>query len=116
MTDKELEDLFKRKIHLELKAFEDKMLSLEPEEIYYNALRIDGMNNLFECLNEMSQKMEPHEMKELLVVPDLLVFLCEHWMLNRDDHMEEMREYIRKELPVLCEKTGSCDFSERKGK
>ena len=56
MTDKELEELFKRKIHLELKAFEEKMLDLEPEEIYYNALRIDGMNNVFECLNEMSQK------------------------------------------------------------
>ena len=31
MTDKELEELFKRKIHLELKAFEEKMLDLEPE-------------------------------------------------------------------------------------
>ena len=75
------------------------MLDLEPEEIYYNALRIDGMNNVFECLNEMSQKMEPHEMKELLVVPDLLAFLCDCWMQSRDNSVEEMREYLQKEIP-----------------
>ncbi len=116
MTDKELEELFKRKIHLELKAFEEKMLDLEPEEIYYNALRIDGMNNVFECLNEMSQKMEPHEMKELLVVPDLLAFLCDCWIQNRDNSVEEMREYLQKEMIVLCEKANGCDLTEGKGK
>lgn len=116
MTDKELEELFKRKIHLELKAFEEKMLDLEPEEIYYNALRIDGMNNVFECLNEMSQKMESYEMKELLVVQDLLAFLCDCWMQNRDNSVEEMREYLQKEMIALCEKANGCDFTEGKGK
>ena len=116
MTDKELEELFKRKIHLELKAFEEKMLDLEPEEIYYNALRIDGMNTVFECLNEMSQKMEPHEMKELLVVPDLLAFLCDCWMQSRDNSVEEMREYLQKEMIALCEKANGCDLTEGKGK
>ena len=95
---------------------EEKMLDLEPEEIYYNALRIDGMNNVFECLNEMSQKMEPHEMKELLVVPDLLAFLCDCWMQSRDNSVEEMREYLQKEMIALCEKANGCDLTEGKGK
>ena len=54
--------------------------------------------------------------KELLVVPDLLAFLCDCWMQSRDNSVEEMREYLQKEMIALCEKANGCDLTEGKGK
>lgn len=104
MEEKEIQELFKRKIHLELGEFEHEMLEKEPEDVYYSAYRIDSMNNIFECLCEMSQKMEVPMVKELLVFPNLLAFLLERWTKVEDNRMEEMRMCLQEEIAKLCEK------------
>lgn len=104
MKEKELQELFRKKIHLELGEFEREMLGNESEDIYYNAYRIESMNNIYECLIEMSRKMELPMVKELLVFPNLLVFLHECWTKVEDGHMEELRECLKVELAKLCEK------------
>lgn len=105
MEEKELQELFKKKIHLELGEFERAMLEKETEDVYYSAYRIDCMSNIFECLCEMSRKMELPMVKELLVFPNLLAFLYGCWMKVDDGHMEELRACLEMELAKLCETT-----------
>ena len=44
------------------------------------------------------------------------MFLCDCWMQSRDNSVEEMREYLQKEMIALCEKANGCDLTEGKGK
>lgn len=104
MEERELQELFRRKIHLELREFEHEMLCKEPEEVYYNAYRIDSMNDIYECLGEMSRKMEKPILEKLLVFPNLLAFLYDRWIKQEDSHMEELRACMREEVDKIQEK------------
>lgn len=109
MEEKEFQELFRKKIHLELGDFEHDMLKKEAEDVHYNAYRIECMNDIFECLCEMSRKMEVPVVKELLVFPSLLTFLCEQWIKREDSHMEEIRACVGQEITDLCKKHVVCE-------
>lgn len=113
--DKELRELFCLKIGLENTCFKKKMLKQGVEILFERAYQIDTMLNLYELLIELSQKMEPEELKTLLVFPNLLAFLYDRWLKEEDSHMEELQCSIEKNVEELQEKYQKVKKEEMEG-
>lgn len=73
------------------------------------------MLNLYELLIELSQKMEPEELKTLLVFPNLLAFLYDRWLKEEDSHMEELQCSLEKNVEELQEKYQKVKKEEMEG-
>ena len=56
------------------------------------------MNNIYECLVEISQKMKVSVLRELLVFPNLLAFLYARWKKAKNGQMEELKKYFENEI------------------
>ena len=102
--EEELRELFCIKIGLENARFKEKMLKQSAEVLFERAYQIDTMINLYELLMEMSQKMEPDVLKILLVFPNLLAFLYDRWLKEKDSHIEELQDALEKNVGELQEK------------
>jgi len=102
--EEELRELFCIKIGLENARFKERMLKQSAEVLFERAYQIDTMINLYELLMEMSQKMEPDVLKILLVFPNLLAFLYDRWLKEKDSHIEELQDALEKNVGELQEK------------
>lgn len=56
------------------------------------------MNNIYECLVEISRKMKVSVLRELLVFPNLLAFLYGRWKKAKNGQMEELKNYLENEI------------------
>ena len=83
--------------------------------MFERAYQIDTMLNLYELLIELSQKMEPEELKTLLVFPNLLAFLYDRWLKEEDSHMEELQCSLEKNVEELQEKYQKVKKEEMEG-
>lgn len=94
MKLKELQELFCAKIAIEYKEFKEHELQLSSEEIFAHAYQIDCMINIYEFVLEMSQNLSEEVLKNLILKPDLLVYLYEAWMKKADSFGRELAECL----------------------
>lgn len=94
MEQEELRELFCVKIGLELGRFKNRILKLEPEEIYGRAYQIDAMVAIYEELMEESREFSLERLRWLAVYPGLLITLYRRWQKTEDSHAQELRACI----------------------
>lgn len=111
--DEELRELFCLKIGLENARFKQRMLKQSAEVLFERAYQINTMLNLYELLTEMSQKMELEVLKTLLVFPNLLAFLYDRRLKEEDSHIEELQNFLEKNVGELQEKYQKVKKEER---
>ena len=115
MKETKLQEEFCAKIGSEIKEFEQRMIKKSPEEVYYRAYQIDGMNNIYECLVEISRKMEVSVLRELLVFPNLLAFLYRRWKKTQNGQMEKLKNYLENEISEMQYKCRVDSMNKEKG-
>ena len=86
------------KLNMELKAFKEKMLSKEPEDIYKNAYKIDIIINLKEFLEDKCEVYETDLIFELIMIPGLLEFLYDEWLTYEDSRMDDVDSFLSYEM------------------
>ncbi len=101
MDAEKLQELFCTKIGMELEHYKQKVLRMEPEEIYQRAYQTDSIINIYEILMEQSRKMTGETLQAMLVVPGLLAFFYRKWLKYEDSMMEELQECIMKNAERL---------------
>lgn len=106
MEKTELEEILCFKISRELFDFKNKIKGLELDEILACAYQIDAVINIYEQLRELIPQIDETFLKRLILFPNLLLFLYDNWMEEKDSYNEEMLNYIMgviNKLPELGE-------------
>lgn len=102
MGNEEMSVLLYKKIDNELKAFKRETLDKEKEEIYGMAYEIDSMITLYEMLVE-HQELSDEMLGTLLIVPNLLSFLYNEWLLYQDHREQDFYDFITEELSKMLQ-------------
>lgn len=101
MEKKQLEILFCFKIGQELEQYKEKIGRMELDEILAHAYQVDTVISIYELLLEMSRQLGKEILEEIILYPDLLVFLYEKWMEEEDSHMRELQNSIFGSLEAM---------------
>lgn len=101
MEKKQLEILFCFKIGQELEQYKEKIGKMKLDEILAHAYQVDTVISIYELLLEMSRQLGKEILEEIILYPDLLVFLYEKWMEEEDSHMQELQNSIRESLETM---------------
>lgn len=103
MEEKELEELFRAKIGLEMARFKQRMLKKNPDFIYGEACRIVQMDNIYNQLLEIGKRMESDALKMMLMFPDILTYLYCRSLKREDSCYREMGECLTESILQLIE-------------
>ena len=101
MLREDLEVLFCFKIGKELEQFKGEIEKMDLDEILARAYQVDTIITIYELLLEMSRQLGKEILEEIILYPDLLVFLYEKWMEEEDSHMRELQNSIFGSLEAM---------------
>lgn len=115
MDEKELRELLRQRLHLELMLFKDSMLQKEKADIFKASYRIEIYVNLYEILLMYADDLQSNVMRGLLRLDfGILDFLYREWLDREDSFYKELREYACYELEALPKKAGPYAEGEEK--
>lgn len=115
MDEKELRELLRQRLHLELMCFKDSMLQQGKEDIFKASYRIEIYVNLYEILLVHTENLQSSMIRELLGLGfGILDHLYQEWLDREDNFYEELREYACYELEALPRKVDP--YAEQEGK
>ena len=106
MEKEELVELFCSKINLEQKRYKNRIMKMQPEDIYGKTYEIECFINIGEILLEKCESMSEDMLKCLLVIPSLLHFFYSRWMKTEDSFQKELEENMDKSILELQQKIG----------
>ena len=105
MDDKELRELLRARLHMELQLFKDSMLQQGKEDIFKASYRIEIYVNLYEILLVHTENLQGSIIRELLGMGfGILDHLYQEWMDREDSFYVELKEYACNELETIPEK------------
>lgn len=102
MDEKELRELLRARLHMELQLFKDSMLQHGKEDIFKASYRIEIYVNLYEILLVHTENLQSSMIRELLGLGfGILNHLYQEWMDREDGFYEELKEYACNELEAI---------------
>ena len=105
MDDKELRELLRARLHMELQLFKDSMLQQGKEDIFKASYRIEIYVNLYEILLVHTENLQGSIIRELLGMGfGILDHLYQEWLDREDSFYVELKEYACNELEAIPEK------------
>jgi len=96
-----LQELFCRKISMEIKRFKKKMMKRRPNRIIANAYKIHCMLSIYEMLLEKSQELDKESLKLFLTIPEILALFYAVWLDRKDSFLNELEICIQDETREL---------------
>ena len=107
MDEKELRELFRERLHMELQMFKDSMLQKEKEDILKDSYRIEIYVNLYEIFAAYADNLKSGTIRRLLNFGSgLLESVYQEWLRQEDGFYYELRDYAYMELENISQ-TGS---------
>ena len=105
MEEKELRELMRARLHMELQLFKDSMLQKGKEDIFKASYRIEIYVDLYEILLAHVKNLQGGMIRELLGLGfGILDHLYQEWMDREDSFYVELKEYACNELEAIPEK------------
>ena len=102
MDDKELRELLRARLHMELQLFKDSMLQQGKEDIFQASYRIEIYVDLYEILLAHVENLQGGMIRELLGLGfGILDHLYQEWMDREDSFYVELKEYACRELEEI---------------
>ena len=115
MDDKELRELLRARLHMELQLFKDSMLQQGKEDIFKASYRIEIYVNLYEILLVHTENLQGSIIRELLGMGfGILDHLYQEWLDREDSFYVELKEYACNELEAIPEKLNLYGEKEEK--
>ncbi len=115
MDDKELRELLRARLHMELQLFKDSMLQQGKEDIFKASYRIEIYVNLYEILLVHTENLQGSIIRELLGMGfGILDHLYQEWLDREDSFYVELKEYACRELEEIPGKVNT--DAEKEGK
>lgn len=105
MEEKELRELMRARLHMELQLFKDSMLQKGKEDIFKTSYRIEIYIDLYEIVLAHVENLQSGMLRELLGLGfGILDHLYQEWMDREDSFYVELKEYACNELEAIPEK------------
>ena len=105
MEEKELRELMRARLHMELQLFKDSILQKGKEDIFKASYRIEIYVDLYEILLAHVENLQGGMIRELLGLGfGILDHLYQEWMDREDSFYVELKEYACNELEAIPEK------------
>ncbi len=102
MVEKELRELLRARLHMELQLFKDSMLQQGKEDIFQASYRIEIYVNLYEILLVHKENLQGSMIRELLGLGfGILDHLYQEWLDREDSFYVELKEYACRELEMI---------------
>ena len=115
MDEKELRELLRARLHMELQLFKDSMLQQGKEDIFKASYRIEIYVNLYEILLVHTENLQGSMIRELLGMGfGILDHLYQEWLDKEDSFYVELKEYACRELEMIPGKVNT--DAEKEGK
>lgn len=108
MERKELEEVLKMKIGMELSRFKRKMMRKKPGDIIGEAYHIDCIINIYEMLVEDMSKYPSETVKVLAAFPGLLEYLYHAWLKEEDSYRAELELCRNRSISHLSDTYREC--------
>ena len=104
MDEKELRELFRERLHMELQMFKDSMLQKEKEDILKDSYRIEIYENLNEIFAAYADHLKSGTIRRLLSLNyGILEGVYREWLKEEDSFYDELRDYAYSELENISQ-------------
>ena len=109
MEEKELRELFRERLHMELQLFKDSMLQKEKEDIFQGSYRTEIYVNLYEIFAAYADSLKNDAIRKLLNLKSgILEVVYQEWLGEEGSFYDELRDYACRELENISE-TGNTE-------
>ena len=107
MDEKELRELLRERLHMELQLFKDSLLQKDKEDIFKASYKIEIYVNLYEIFAAHTDNLSGDAIRRLLNLNlGILESVYQEWLGREDSFFEELKDYACSELENLL-KMGS---------
>ena len=107
MDEKELRELFRERLHMELQMFKDSMLQNEKEDILKASYKTEIYVNLYEIFAAHTDSLPCGTIRKLLNLNfGILEAVYQEWLGEEDSFYDELKAYACRELENIS-KMGS---------
>lgn len=104
MDEKELKELLRERLHMELQLFKDSMLQKEKEDIFSASYEIEIYVNLYEIFAAHSENLQSDVTRRLLNLnTGILESTYQKWLGKEDSFFDELKAYACNELKNISE-------------
>ena len=104
MDEKELRELFRERLHMELQLFKDSILQKEKEDIFKASYEIEIYVNLYEIFATHTDSLSVGTIRRLLNLNfGILESIYQEWLGEEDSFFDELRAYACSELENISE-------------
>ena len=112
MDEKELRELFRERLHMELQLFKDSMLLKEKEDIFQGSYKTEIYVNLYEIFAAHADSLPCGAIRKLLNLNfGILEAVYQEWLGEEDSFYDELRDYACRELENISE-TGNAEHGK----
>lgn len=109
MDEKELRELLRERLHMELQLFKDYMLQMEKEDIFSASYETEIYVNLYEIFAVHADSLQGDAIRGLLNLRfGILEAVYQEWLAKEDGFFNELRAYACSRLENIAE-MGSLD-------
>lgn len=99
MDERELRELLRERLHMELQIFKDSMLQKGKEDIFKASYEIEIYVNLYEIFAVHIDKLQSEIIRRLLNLNfGILESIYQEWLNREDGFFEELKVYACSEL------------------
>ena len=104
MDEKELRELFRERLHMELKLFKDSMLQKDKEDIYMASYKTEIYVNLYEIFAAHADSLPCDTIRKLLNLNfGILEAVYQEWLGEEDSFYDELKAYACSELENISQ-------------
>lgn len=102
MDAKELRELLRGRLYIELQLFKDLLLIQDKDAIYQSACQIERYADIYEVLQADMDEMGEEALRALLHQRSgILEEIYQEWLSWDDGFFEEFREFVREKAGIL---------------
>lgn len=104
MDEKELRELLRERLHMELQLCKDSILQKEKEDIFKASYEIEIYVNLYEILAVHTDNLQSDIIRRLLNLNfGILESIYQEWLTREDSFFDELKDYACSELETISE-------------
>lgn len=104
MDEKELRELFRERLHMELKLFKDSMLQKDKEDIYMASYKTEIYVNLYEIFAAHADSLPCDTIRKILNLNfGILEAVYQEWLGEEDSFYDELKAYACSELENISQ-------------
>ncbi len=108
MDEKELRELLRERLHMELQLFKDSLLRKEKEDIFRDSYKIEIYVNLYEIFAAHTDSLTADMIRRLLYLNiGILETVYQEWLGREDSFFEELRGFACSEIENIAEMDGN---------